>query len=274
MARESLYLDPVPLDLAWNDPDENLKRIDAAIAERLKASPDIPSEARLFVFPEVTLTAFVTEDPKSFTIDPPDEYIKRLTALAAKHHTGIVAGFPETGKDAKPLNALLLIGPEGKVEGCYRKMHLFTVGETPESEKYSAGGAGAVVLYRGWNIGLSICFDARFPRLYHAYAQAGVDLVVVSSCWVGGPHKTYQYRTINSAHAILTQAYVVAVNRAGADPNFEFDGAAYVFSPFGENLFDGTPVSMEEKTLADCRKLVVRPSDRDSYPVNFDSAKG
>ncbi len=276
MVRLPLYVDPVPLDLAWNDPDENLSRMDDAIKARLSSAPDIAPEARLFVFPEVTLTAFVTESPKSFSIDPPDEYVKRLCALASEHGTGIAAGFPEKNPDdeARPFNVLVLIAPDGRIVARYRKMHLFTFGETPETDRYAAGGAGTICLYRGWNIALSICFDVRFTRLYHEYAKMGVDLVLVSSCWVGGPHKTYQYKTINSAHAVLTQAYVAAVNRAGKDPNFEFDGSAYVFSPFGENIYEEGPVELNAKTLEECRSLVVRPSDRASYPVNFNSSEG
>lgn len=271
-----LYLNPVPMDLAWNDPEENLLRMETAIEARLSKCAEGAPEEQLFVFPEVTLTAFVTENPQAFAIEPPHEFVRRLCELARRRRTGLVAGFPELNPaDAKkPYNAAVLIGADGRIAARYRKLHLFTFGKTPESERYSAGDTGTVCLYRGWNIGLSICFDIRFSRLYYEYAKAGVDLITASSCWVGGEHKTYQYKTINSAHAVLTQAYVIAVNRAGRDPNFEYDGSAYVFSPYGENLFNDEPVALDEKMLAECRKLVVRPSDRDAYPIDFNTGEG
>ena len=272
MMRESLSVLPVALDLAWNDPEENLNRIDAAIQKGVSGVREPAS--LLFLFPEVTLTAFVTESPKSFSVDEKDGPVARLRDIAAKYGVGLVAGFPETHSGgAKPFNASLLIGPDGHIHAHYRKMHLFTFGKNPESERYSKGNAGAVALYRGWNIGLSVCFDARFTRLYHAYAQAGVDLILVSSCWVGGEHKSYQYKTLTSAHAIATQAYVAAVNRSGRDPNFDYDGSAYVFSPYGENMFESAPVELSDETLAECRGLVVRPSDCGDYPINFNTAR-
>ncbi len=144
---------------------------------------------------------------------------------------------------------------------------MFTVGEDPETAAYSSGSAGSVFTYRGWKVGLAICFDIRFPPFFHQYAKAEVDVVLVSACWVGGPHKTYQFKTLNSSYAILTQAYLAAVNRSGRDPAWEFDGAQYVFSPFGEDFYDGKPCRLDPQELQKARRLVVRPSDRDSYSV-------
>ena len=258
MSREPLYVHPVALDLAWNDAEANLAQIDAAL-EKLLKGVERPEE-HLTLFPELTLTGFVTKDPPAFAIG--DGAIKSLGALAKKHKTAIAAGFPEKSS-GKPLNALALFGPDGKLVARYHKLHLFTWGKNAEAATYEAGKAGVVATYRGWKLGLAICFDVRFPPLFHEYAKAGVDLLLISSCWIGGPHKTYQYRTITSGHAILTQAYVAAVNRSGKDPFFEYDGAEYVFSPFGEPA----DPKLDPTELENARKLVVRPSDRQSYKI-------
>lgn len=267
---EELYLQPTPLDLAWNDPEENLRRVEAAVRAGLRRDPAVPAEARLFVLPELTLTGFVTKRPPSFAVDPPHPRVAALGSLARRLGTGLVAGFPEANPadPAKPFNTLALIGPDGRMAGRYRKMHLFTLGKSPEAGSYSTGSAGLVCDYRGWKVGLAVCFDARFARLFHAYARARADVVVVSSCWVGGPHKTYQYRTLCSAHAVLSQAYVAAVNRSGKDPSYEYDGSAYVFSPFGEDLYAGGPCRLDPGELERCRALEVRSADRDAYPVS------
>ncbi|HBL19080.1 MAG: hypothetical protein A2X36_17240 [Elusimicrobia bacterium GWA2_69_24] len=269
MAKEALYLSPVPLDLAFNDPEENLRRVRAAVGSGLAAAPEVPSEERLFVFPELTLTGFVTKEPSSYALEPRDPRLERLCAVAAENRTAIAAGFPERNPadPARPFNTLALIGPDGRVTAAYRKMHLFTLGKNPETASYSAGEAGTLVSYRGWKIGLAICFDIRFAALFHAYAEAGADLILVPACWVGGEHKTYQFRTLGSAHAILSQAYVAAVNRSGKDPSFAYDGSAYVFSPFGKDLYEGKPLRLDPAELEKCRALQVRPSDRSAYPV-------
>lgn len=261
---DDLRIAPVALDLAWNDPEKNLELIDGELTRRLERAQG-PSEAHLFLFPELTLTGFVTQDPKILSLDHPA--VKELQGLAAKHKTALVAGFPERAEKAKPRNAAVLIDPGGRIAASYRKLHLFTLGRSPESAHYDAGDAGLIVDYRGWKLAFAICFDIRFSRLFHEYARAGADAILVPSCWVGGPHKSEQYRTLNSAHAILTQAYVAAVNRSGKDPFYEYDGSEYVFSPFGEQLYRGAAVRLDRAELDKARSLAVRPSDRADYPL-------
>ncbi len=263
---EELFVRPVSLDLAFNDPDENLKLIEAALRMRVPDS-DVSPEKQLFVFPELALTGFVTKNPAGFK--PADAPVRRLGELARDFGTALAAGFPETNPadPKKPFNTLALFSPDGRMAASYRKMHLFTVGREPESKAYSAGDSGRIVLYRGWRIALSLCFDLRFARLYHTYARAGADLILAPSCWVGGPHKSYQFKTLGSAQAILSQAYLVSVNRSGRDPNFEFDGAQYVFSPFGEDLYSGKPCLLDSGELEAARRLSVSSADRDDYQV-------
>lgn len=268
MARRPLFVEPVPLDLAYNDVEANLKAVEAAVSARLAARPEVPSEETLFLFPELTLTAFVTREPPSFRLAPADATVAAVAALARRFKTGLALGFPEKSSEGgRPYNVLAVFAPDGSVAGAYRKNHLFTLGNAPESAAYSAGDAGVVFDYRGWRVGLAVCFDVRFSGLFHAYAKAGADLILVSSCWVGGPHKTEQYRTLTCAHAILTQAFVAAVNRAGRDPVWEYDGSAYVFSPFGADLHKGGAVRLDPTELESCRKLAVRVADRPSYKV-------
>ncbi|MFH1725325.1 MAG: carbon-nitrogen hydrolase family protein [Elusimicrobiota bacterium] len=269
MPRQELALAPMTLDLAWKDPVENLRRLEEAVRRGLERSPEIPSEARLFLFPELTLTGFVTKGVESFSLEPPHRYVERLMDIARKARTGLSAGFPEPNPadPARPFNTTVVIGPDGKVACRYHKIHLFTLGKNPESAGYSAGFSGAVFEYRGWRVGIAVCFDIRFPALFHEYARAGVDLMLVPACWIGGPHKSYQFKTVTSAYAVLTQAYVAAVNRSGKDPFFEYEGTEHVFSPFGENGYEGEPLRLDPAELERCRELVVRTSDRDSYQV-------
>ncbi|MBI4425643.1 MAG: carbon-nitrogen hydrolase family protein [Elusimicrobia bacterium] len=268
MSRLPLSVEPVSLDLAFGDVEANLGRIERALERRLARAKGAARE-RLFLLPELSLTGFVTKDPPAFRLQPPDAPVLRLSRLAARLGVGLAAGFPETDprRPGKPFNTLALFGPDGKVVGRYRKLHLFTWGENPEAGSYAAGDSGVVCRYRGWKVGFALCFDVRFPPLFHQYARAGADLLLVAACWIGGPHKRYQYKTINSAHAILSQSYVAAVNRSGRDPFFRYDGAQYVFSPFGEQLYAGKPVRLDEAELAAARRLVVRPSDLPRYPV-------
>ncbi|MBI4386383.1 MAG: carbon-nitrogen hydrolase family protein [Elusimicrobia bacterium] len=267
--RPALYVQPVAIDLAWNDPEENLRRMEDAIRGRLRRAAGTPSREQLFVFPELTLTGFVTKSPRSFALRPPDPVIGRIRELARRCRTGIVAGFPErnAADRKKPFNTIVLIDPSGGIEACYRKTHLFTVGRSPESRVYTPGDSGVVALYRGWKIGFAICFDIRFPRLFMEYGRAGAELILVPSCWIGGPHKSYQFRTLGSAQAILAQSYVVSVNRSGRDPSYEYDGSEYVFSPFGEDVYRDAPCRLDVSEASGARALRVRDADRPCYRV-------
>lgn len=261
-ARQPLFIEPVPMDLAWNDPKENLKRVETVVRGRLKDSKDVPPESRVFLFPELALSGFVTKNPPLLTAEP-------LQDLARRYGTAIAAGFPEANpKDKRrPLNALALVAADGSLVAKYHKLHLFTVGKNPESSAYSTGNTAVTCNYRGWKVGFAICFDLRFPALFHAYAKAAVDLMLVPSCWIGGPHKSEQYRTLGAAYSNLTQAYLSAVNRSGKDPFFEYDGSAYVFSPFGENIYRGRACRLEPESIEACRKMSVRSADRPAYKI-------
>ncbi len=269
MDREPLAIAPVALDLAFNDPGENIRRIEAAVVGGLDAGRSARAGEMLFLFPELTLTGFVTKNPPSFSLEPMEGPVRRLSEIAARAGVALAAGFPErnAADPARPFNTLAVFGPDGLVLGAYRKIHLFTAGANSEARGYSPGDRGRVIAYRGWRIGLALCFDIRFPPLFHAYARAGVDLTLVSSCWIGGPHKSEQYRVIGQAHAIQTQGFVASVNRAGKDPFYEYDGSAYVFSPLGESLLEGRPCALDPAKIETARRLVVRPSDRDAYPI-------
>lgn len=270
MPKSILRLQPCPLDLSWNDPAENLRRIEKAVRAGLPGG-SVPEES-LFLFPELTLTGFVTDSPPSFSVDDPP--VRALGALAKKYGAALAAGFPEKNPDnpKRPYNTLALFGPDGTILGKYRKLHLFTFGIIPETEIFAAGDTGITIDYRGWKTGLTICFDLRFPALYSAYARAGADLILAPACWVGGEHKSYQFRTLGSAHAVLSQAFVASVNRSGRDPSYEYDGSRYVFSPFGEDLLAGSAdgLALDPELLDACRKMKVRPSDLPEYPVNID----
>ncbi|MEK7656342.1 MAG: carbon-nitrogen hydrolase family protein [Elusimicrobiota bacterium] len=269
MKRLPLYIQPSPLDLAWGDPRENLRRVEIAVRRGLDAAPSVSSRSRIFLFPELTLTAFVTRNPIGFRLKPMDAELQALCSIARRHRTALAAGFPERNprRPDRPFNTIAFFDPSGRMAASYRKTHLFTLGSQPETASYSAGEGGLVFDYRGWRVAFAVCFDIRFPRLFQAYARAKADLILVPACWVGGPHKTYQFKTINSAHAALTQAYVAAVNRSGKDPAYAYDGSAYVFSPFGEDVRKGGPCALDPKELELCRSLKVRPSDKSSYPV-------
>jgi omega-amidase len=266
MSKPDLYLDPVPLNLVWKDPLANLKAMRIEIAARLKKAPQIASQNRIFVFPELTLTGFVTENPGENALDREHEAVRGVKDLAREFHTAIVFGFPERQQGA-PWNTLIFVDPSGEELGDYQKIHLFTAGSPSEHTTYEAGTSGVMIEFQGWKIAFGICFDLRFPQLFQAYARENADLVILPACWLSGPGKSHHLQTLSAAHAIAGQYYFLSVNRSGSDPHFSFEGEALLYSPKGERAEGDGPYKLTESALLETRKLLVRPSDQESYTI-------
>src|SRR6185437_10212011 len=103
---------------------------------------------------------------------------------------------------------------------------------------------------------------------FQAYAREGSDLVILPACWVGGPGKADQFRILSAARAIEGQFFFAALNRSGRDPSYTYEGDVWCFSPQGEALVESrTGFDLDSARLEAARKLSVRESDRDEYPV-------
>jgi deaminated glutathione amidase len=150
-----------------------------------------------------------------------------LSALCASARdaglTIIAGGFPERGKDAsRPYNACVVIGPDGTVRSAYRKIHLFDV-ELPdgtrlmESEAATAGEAATCVDVAGFRVGLSVCYDLRFPELYRALVAQGAEILVVPAAFTLQTGKDH-WHVLLRARAIESQCWVVAAGQWGSRP--------------------------------------------------------
>jgi len=172
--------------------------------------------------------------------------LARLRDLAARRGVWCVAGsIAELAPDGRVYNTSALISPKGQIAAAYRKLHLFDV-DIPdgaryrESEQVAPGDAvpPAVETPLGVKIGLSICYDLRFPELYR---KLGADLIAVPSAFTAYTGRAH-WEVLVRARAIENQAFVLApaqVGRIGpaAENRFAF-GHACIVDPWGEVLAD------------------------------------
>jgi predicted amidohydrolase len=255
--------------LAWEDISKNLASTEEAISSRLKVTPEISPESRVFVFPETLLTGFVTSGAAQVAVDRNGTEVRAFRELAKKYRTALIIGFPErVAGQEKPHNTLLMISHGGEDLADYQKIHLYTAGAAPESSHYERGDVGTLVNYRGWKIGFGICFDLRFPEMFQVYAKAGAELVILPACWIGGPGKARQFEILSAARAIEGQCFFGALNRSGKDPHVSYEGDVWCFSPKGEPLKEvssGQGFDLDPALLEDARKLLVRGSDLEEY---------
>ena len=105
-----------------------------------------------------------------------------------------------------------------------------------ESAGYRPGGQAVICQTDVAKIGLTICYDLRFPEIFRIASLQGADLLVVIANWPAV--RINHWLTLLQARAIENQAYVVGVNRCGKDPNLEYPGRSAIFDPKGTCLVD------------------------------------
>lgn len=165
---------------------------------------------------------------------------RTLSGLAREHRVHLVGGgMPErSGDDRRPYNTALYFGPSGELVASYRKIHLFDV-ELADGTSYresrgnTPGDAPVVVDAAGFKLGLSICYDLRFPELYRALTEKGAEILVVPAAFTLHTGKDH-WHVLLRARAIEAQCYVIAAAQWGKHPLGRTTyGHALVADPWG-----------------------------------------
>lgn len=225
MTATKLTIAAVQHDIVWESPQANLEargRDAAAAASR---------GARLVLFSEMFATGFSMAAAR--LAEPPGGPTESFLSAAARRLKVWCAGsLPHrTPGFERPTNRLLLAGPHGELHG-YSKMRPFSF--AGEHEHYSAGTQALTVGVDGVRITPFICYDLRFGELFRGPA-ADTDCYVVVANWPAA--RRSHWTALLRARAIENQAYVVGVNRIGADGNgHAYSGDSVVFDPLGERV--------------------------------------
>lgn len=140
----------------------------------------------------------------------------------------------EKNPSSKPYNCQFVVSKTGELIARYHKNHLFT--ESTEPDLYCPGNELVTFDINGWKCGLSTCFDIRFPRLFEAYKQAGVECMFSGFNWVYGRNKPVNMESLVKARAHENQLFFVAVDRTGSDPNTSYYGTNIISTPYCENI--------------------------------------
>jgi predicted amidohydrolase len=163
-----------------------------------------------------------------------------MRALALKAGVWLLlGGFPEKSRTADRINnTSVLLDPEGAISAIYRKMHLFDV-DVPGGRRFResdtvAPGSDVVVAPTPWGgLGLSICYDLRFPELYRAQVARGARMIAVPSAFTLETGKDH-WHVLLRARAIENQVYVMAPAQVGTHgPTRRSYGHALVVDPWG-----------------------------------------
>lgn len=211
--------------------------------------------AELVVFPEATMCSFAR--PRIEAAEPFDgPWANGVRSLAAEHGVTVVAGMFTTTGTERVRNTLLVTGPD--VEARYDKLHLFDALGYAESRQIEPGEAPVSFQLGGRTVGLTTCYDVRFPSLFTHLARLGAELILVPASWAPGEGKLHQWRTLVIARAMDSTGYVVAVDQAlpAASPDGRTPtgvGHSMVVDPTGRvivELGDGEELAVVDLELA------------------------
>jgi predicted amidohydrolase len=168
------------------------------------------------------------------------EIVGTLQVLARRHGIRILGGsFPEAiVGDSRVYNTSVLVGPGGEIEAVYRKIHLFDVrlgegGDFTESASIAPGKEVVVARTPIGGIGLSICYDVRFPELYRAMAGPELRFLCVPAAFARQTGKDH-WEVLLRARAIENQVFVLAPAQCGRhSPERASHGRSMIVDPWG-----------------------------------------
>lgn len=224
------------------DLSENLSRACARVREARDRGADVVllPENFAFIGEEEASRASIAEDLDAGS----GPIAKAISSVAREAGVYVVAGgLPEkSDSPARPFNTCAVYSDEGALVARYRKIHLFDVdlqrsgggGLYRESACTAPGCEPVVVEMAGVRVGLSICYDLRFPELYRALAKQGAEVMVVPAAFTLATGKDH-WQVLLRARAIESQCYVVAAGQWGKHPRGrQTFGKSCIVDPWGE----------------------------------------
>ena len=243
---------------------DNLNKADALIREAAGQG------ARFVATPEY-FSGLHVEGRKTIPVAfdwPEHPVVAHYASLAKELKIRLLLGSVGVNNDnGKIRNRSVLLDENGAVAAFYDKIHLFDVdlGQGRcyrESDTMQAGGKAVVGEVGGLQIGMSVCYDVRFPQLYRHLAQSGADILTVPAAFTKRTGEAH-WHVLLRARAVETGCFVIAAGQCGKVKNGGFQyGHSLIVNPWGEVLADGGEaegVVLAELDLAEvakCREMV------------------
>lgn len=255
----NLRVSLVQTDLVWEDPAANC----AALEEKLS---DLAGQSDVIVLPEMFATGFsMSQNGAEIGKGPALQWMQ----LQANRLGALIVGSLKVKQQNSFYNRLYAVHPDGTFS-TYDKRHLFRMGA--EHEFYQSGDEHVIVSYKGWNLALFICYDLRFP-VWSRNVGMAYDAAIYVANWPAP--RANAWKTLLQARAIENLAYVVGVNRVGADANnlsyagdsllVDFKGGLQLDLQAEDQILTG---ELSQEDLADFRAKFPAHLDADSFSLS------
>ncbi|BBN50169.1 carbon-nitrogen hydrolase family protein [Mycobacterium avium] len=232
--------------------------------------------ARLVVFPEATMCRFgVPLAPIAEPVDGP--WADGVRRIATEANVTVIAGMFTPSGDGRVKNTLLVANSDDQAVTHYDKIHLYDAFGFTESRTVAPGREPVVVGVDGVRVGLSVCYDIRFPELYTELARRGAQLIAVCASWGAGPGKLDQWTLLARARALDSMSYIAAAGQADPGEILSASGAptgvggSLVASPLGEVVASAGAqpqlvlADIDVDRVAQARKTIAALSNRSDF---------
>jgi len=236
------------ISCAVGDVEANLRKIRDFSARAQEGG------AELVVFPEVAETGYAMPVIAAGATPWTEGAVPELQKTARDLSIAIICGVSER-EGAVIYNSQIFIDANGNMVGSYRKTHLFTGTPVGEDECFVPGNELKSFPFGVFHLGLSICYDLRFPEVYRTLAiEKGANVFILSSAW---PFPRIEhFRTLVTARAIENQSYIISSNRVGTDEGITCCGSSAIIDPYGVTLASAS-TDREEVILAEVSEEVI-----------------
>lgn len=198
---------------------------------------DIESNTDIIVFPEVWTVGWSCPDFQSSAENFKNSIaIQTLSSIAKKHNSFVIGGsIIEKTDDGKFLNTCPVFNRNGDLIAKYSKNHLFSYYGDNEGSYVEVGKSPVMVNLDGIKVGLTICFDIRFPEIYRAYRKAGADILVNCAAW--GLKKPIPWECMTRCRAVENQTFMLALTQSGQIKGESWNiGHSRIFDYKGETI--------------------------------------
>jgi predicted amidohydrolase len=253
----NLNLTLLQADLAWENPKANRARLEELAAQAHQ--PDV------LLLPE-TFTSGFTMNAQAVAEPDNGPTAKWMQTLAQRHNC-LVAGSHVVSEEGRFYNRLRAVTPDGQTFS-YDKRHLFRM--AGEHKVYAPGMRRIVARFRGWRIAFFICYDLRFPawsRNVWDEGAADYDIALFVANWP--ERRRTHWQKLLMARAIENQAYVVGLNRVGADGNnISYVGDSAIIDYAGEPMLQ---LGKREAVGNLCLSLEPLRAYREAFPAWMDA---
>lgn len=222
------------------DYQENLKKIRHFIDEAKN------HKVQAVFLPEVFYSITDGQSTTPYAISENGEHYKNIQSLSTDFGVFVLGGSAATHHEGKIVNRSYNFAPDGSDLGGYDKMNLFScdLSNDPtklildEGKLYTKGKTPKLIDIGEFKMGVSVCFDLRFPELFRYYSSQGANLLTISSAFTK-PTGLAHWHTLVRARAIENQCYVVATGQWGThNARVSTFGHSLIVDPWGEVLQD------------------------------------